>query len=192
VIDSEGASRLVGDLQTELVHDFFDGFASGARANVHAKVLYGRSSHHHIEAVFKAFARALARGVREGCTAGEDAAEHEGVAVIALVDYGAGNLTSVKKALSSLGPSYFVPSAPGRMPQRRCGHRARRRPLRRDGAARSAVAAAIATRRAPARRCSASASGCSGCSKAATKRPASRTRRDGGPHRTLEGDAESG
>jgi imidazoleglycerol-phosphate dehydratase len=49
----------VGDLQTELVHDFFDGFASGARANVHVNVLYGRSSHHHIEAVFKAFARAL-------------------------------------------------------------------------------------------------------------------------------------
>jgi imidazoleglycerol-phosphate dehydratase len=41
------------------VHDFFDGFAAGARANVHAKVLYGRSSHHHVEAVFKAFARAL-------------------------------------------------------------------------------------------------------------------------------------
>jgi imidazoleglycerol-phosphate dehydratase len=49
----------VSDLQAELVHDFFDGFAMGARANVHAKVLYGRSSHHHIEAVFKAFARAL-------------------------------------------------------------------------------------------------------------------------------------
>jgi imidazoleglycerol-phosphate dehydratase len=49
----------VGDLQTELVHDFFDGFAAGARANVHVKVLYGRSSHHHVEAVFKAFARAL-------------------------------------------------------------------------------------------------------------------------------------
>jgi imidazoleglycerol-phosphate dehydratase len=49
----------VGDLQTELVHDFFDGFALGARANVHVKTLYGRSSHHKIEAVFKAFARAL-------------------------------------------------------------------------------------------------------------------------------------
>ena len=49
----------VGDLQAELIHDFFEGFAIGARANVHAKVLYGRSSHHHIEAVFKAFARAL-------------------------------------------------------------------------------------------------------------------------------------
>ena len=49
----------VGDLPTELVQDFFEGFASAARANVHLKVLYGRSSHHQIEAVFKAFARAL-------------------------------------------------------------------------------------------------------------------------------------
>jgi imidazoleglycerol-phosphate dehydratase len=59
VVDLRVRVRMVGDLQTELVHDFFDGFASGARANVHVKVLYGRSSHHHIEAVFKAFARAL-------------------------------------------------------------------------------------------------------------------------------------
>jgi len=51
--------RRVGDLQAELVHDFFEGFAAGARANVHVNVLYGRSSHHHVEAVFKAFARAL-------------------------------------------------------------------------------------------------------------------------------------
>ena len=59
VVDLKVKVRMVGDLQSELVHDFFDGFATGARANVHAKVLYGRSSHHHIEAVFKAFARAL-------------------------------------------------------------------------------------------------------------------------------------
>jgi imidazoleglycerol-phosphate dehydratase len=51
--------KQVGDLQSELVHDFFEGFATGARANVHVNVLYGRSSHHHVEAVFKAFARAL-------------------------------------------------------------------------------------------------------------------------------------
>jgi imidazoleglycerol-phosphate dehydratase len=59
VVDLKVKVPKVGDLQTELVHDFFDGFASGARANVHVKVLYGRSSHHHVEAVFKAFARAL-------------------------------------------------------------------------------------------------------------------------------------
>ena len=59
VVNVKTKTPKVGDLQTELVHDFFDGFASGARANVHLNVLYGRSSHHHIEAVFKAFARAL-------------------------------------------------------------------------------------------------------------------------------------
>jgi imidazoleglycerol-phosphate dehydratase len=59
VVDTKTTVRLVGDLQTELVHDFFEGFAMGARANVHLKVLYGRSNHHKIEACFKAFARAL-------------------------------------------------------------------------------------------------------------------------------------
>jgi imidazoleglycerol-phosphate dehydratase len=59
VVDLKGAAARVGDLQTELVHDFFEGFASSARANVHVKVIYGRSSHHKVEAVFKAFARAL-------------------------------------------------------------------------------------------------------------------------------------
>ena len=59
VIDTKVTVRTVGDLQTELVHDFFDGFAMAARANVHLKVMYGRSNHHKIEACFKAFARAL-------------------------------------------------------------------------------------------------------------------------------------
>jgi len=59
VIDTRTTVRIVGDLQTELVHDFFEGFASAARANVHIKVMYGRSNHHKIEACFKAFARAL-------------------------------------------------------------------------------------------------------------------------------------
>jgi imidazoleglycerol-phosphate dehydratase len=59
VVDLRLAVRKVGDLPTELVQDFFEGFAAAARANVHLKVLYGRSSHHQIEAVFKAFARAL-------------------------------------------------------------------------------------------------------------------------------------
>ena len=58
-VDLKLKVRRVGDLQAELIHDFFEGFAIGARANVHVKVLYGRSSHHHVEAVFKAFARAL-------------------------------------------------------------------------------------------------------------------------------------
>jgi imidazoleglycerol-phosphate dehydratase len=59
VVDLRLKVQQVGDLQAELVNDFFEGFAQGARANVHVKVLYGRSSHHHVEAAFKAFARAL-------------------------------------------------------------------------------------------------------------------------------------
>lgn len=59
VVDTKVRVRLVGDLQSELVPDFFDGFARGAQANVHARILYGRSNHHKIEALFKAFARAL-------------------------------------------------------------------------------------------------------------------------------------
>jgi imidazoleglycerol-phosphate dehydratase len=51
--------RLVGDLQSELVEDFFGGFVNHAGANLHAKVLYGRSNHHKIEALFKCFARAM-------------------------------------------------------------------------------------------------------------------------------------
>jgi imidazoleglycerol-phosphate dehydratase len=52
-------ARHVGDLTVEVLHDFFEAFSRSARANVHVKVLYGRSSHHKIEAVFKGFARAL-------------------------------------------------------------------------------------------------------------------------------------
>lgn len=54
----------VGDLQSGLVTDFFEGFARGARANVHVRVLSGRSDHHRVEAAFKAFARALAAACR--------------------------------------------------------------------------------------------------------------------------------
>jgi imidazoleglycerol-phosphate dehydratase len=58
-IDTKVRTARVGDLQTELVYDFFEGFARGSRSNVHVRVLYGRSSHHKIESLFKAFARAL-------------------------------------------------------------------------------------------------------------------------------------
>jgi imidazoleglycerol-phosphate dehydratase len=49
----------VGDLQVELLPDFFGGFVNSCGANLHAKVLYGRSSHHKVESVFKCFARAM-------------------------------------------------------------------------------------------------------------------------------------
>jgi imidazoleglycerol-phosphate dehydratase len=59
VVKAKFSARTVGGFQTELVEDFFQGFAQAARANVHLRVLYGRSSHHQVEALFKAFARAL-------------------------------------------------------------------------------------------------------------------------------------
>ncbi|HYK35383.1 imidazoleglycerol-phosphate dehydratase HisB [Alloacidobacterium sp.] len=59
VIETKVKTRLIGDLQSELVEDFFEGFARGARANVHLKTMYGRSNHHKVESLFKAFARAL-------------------------------------------------------------------------------------------------------------------------------------
>ena len=59
VVNVKIEAERVGDFQVELMEDFFQGFAQAARANVHLRVLYGRSSHHQVEAAFKAFARAL-------------------------------------------------------------------------------------------------------------------------------------
>ncbi len=59
VYDQQVDAVHVGDLQTELLEDFFSGFTNHAGANLHAKVLYGRSNHHKIEAIFKCFARAM-------------------------------------------------------------------------------------------------------------------------------------
>ena len=59
VVNAKITAKLIGDFQTELTEDFFQGFAQAARANVHLRALYSRSSHHQVEAIFKAFARAL-------------------------------------------------------------------------------------------------------------------------------------
>lgn len=59
VYDQQVSVVHVGDLQAELLEDFFGGFTQHAGANLHAKVLYGRSSHHKIEAIFKCFGRAM-------------------------------------------------------------------------------------------------------------------------------------
>jgi imidazoleglycerol-phosphate dehydratase len=59
VVQAKIRAAKVGDFTVELLEDFFAGFAQAAKANVHLRCLYGRSSHHQIEAMFKAFARAL-------------------------------------------------------------------------------------------------------------------------------------
>lgn len=59
VYDDKVKTRLVGDLQSELLEDFFHGFTTHAGANLHAKIMYGRSNHHKVEAIFKCWARAM-------------------------------------------------------------------------------------------------------------------------------------
>ena len=84
--------RLVGDLQTELVEDFFGGFVNHAGANLHAKVLYGRSNHHKIEAIFKCFARAMRYACSKDARLKDQLPSTKGLSMIAIFDYGAGNL----------------------------------------------------------------------------------------------------
>jgi len=57
-------ARKIGDLQSDVIDDFFQGFASGLKASLHIKILYGRSDHHKVEALFKAFAKAM----KQACT----------------------------------------------------------------------------------------------------------------------------
>jgi imidazoleglycerol-phosphate dehydratase len=51
--------KKVGDLSTEMIRHFFQSFAENVKANVHVEVLYGVNTHHKIEALFKALARAM-------------------------------------------------------------------------------------------------------------------------------------
>ena len=98
-------------MQSELVLDFFEGFARGANANVHIRTMYGRSNHHKIETLFKAFARALRAACWRDPQHETLAAQHQRTALmIAIVDYKAGNLTSVKKAFDHLGANAVVTS----------------------------------------------------------------------------------
>lgn len=59
VYDDQVNVTHVGELQTELLPDLFNGFVQHAAANLHAKVTYGRSNHHKVEAIFKCWARAM-------------------------------------------------------------------------------------------------------------------------------------
>ena len=81
VVDLKTRVARVGDLQTELVHDFFEGFAIGARANVHVKVLYGRSSSPSRRGGIQSVRPRAARGLRKGSAPRAHAAQHEGTAL---------------------------------------------------------------------------------------------------------------
>ena len=154
--------------------DFFDGFAMAARANVHLKVMYGRSNHHKIEACFKAFARALRAACSKDKRLAKMLPSTKGPAVIALVDYGAGNLTSVRKALDAIGAAVWTPAVAGELGRAHgiivpgVGHFDSTRALTDEWRT------AIKTWSRTACRCWGSASACSGCLMAATRLPASK------------------
>lgn len=57
--DCEFKRQACGELDTDLLEDFFQGFAGALNCNVVIRVPCGRSDHHRLEAVFKAFARAM-------------------------------------------------------------------------------------------------------------------------------------
>ncbi|HDX9577835.1 imidazoleglycerol-phosphate dehydratase HisB [Bacillus cytotoxicus] len=59
VFDGEFTNPKLGDFDTELAEEFFRAVAHAANITLHARVLYGSNTHHKIEALFKAFGRAL-------------------------------------------------------------------------------------------------------------------------------------
>ncbi|MFH0888979.1 MAG: imidazoleglycerol-phosphate dehydratase HisB [Planctomycetota bacterium] len=62
-MDADFKSKKVGEFSTDSLEDFFQGFVASLAATLHIRVYYGRSDHHKIEAVFKAFAKSL----KEAC-----------------------------------------------------------------------------------------------------------------------------
>lgn len=61
----------VGQLETDLVRHFFETLAHEARVNIHVVTMYGSNAHHQVEAVFKAFARALDAAVQRDARLGD-------------------------------------------------------------------------------------------------------------------------
>ncbi|CAG9611652.1 Imidazoleglycerol-phosphate dehydratase [Bacillus rhizoplanae] len=59
VFDGEFMNPKLGDFDTELAEEFFRAVAHAANITLHVRVLYGSNTHHKIEALFKAFGRAL-------------------------------------------------------------------------------------------------------------------------------------
>ncbi|MBW2980636.1 imidazoleglycerol-phosphate dehydratase HisB [Candidatus Woesearchaeota archaeon] len=57
--DAEFKDKIVGDLKTELIEEFFQAFANNLKVNLHVRLPYGKTTHHRTEAIFKGFARAL-------------------------------------------------------------------------------------------------------------------------------------
>ena len=93
--------------------------------------MYGRSNHHKIEAIFKCFARAL----KYACSTDERLKDQlpstKGLTrMIAILDYGAGNLRSVQNTLDAIGAQYTLVRDSKGLQRRVEDHPARSWPLR--------------------------------------------------------------
>lgn len=103
VFDAELTNPKLGDFDTELVEEFFQAVAFNTEMNLHLRVLYGKNTHHKIEALFKAFGRAL----REAITINPEIKgvnSTKGVLyMIVIIDYDTGNTKSISKALDFIG-----------------------------------------------------------------------------------------
>lgn len=79
VVQAEFATPRVGQLGTDLVAHLLESVAVHGRLNLHAQVLYGRNDHHKIEALFKAFGRALDAATRPEPRLGDAVPSTKGV-----------------------------------------------------------------------------------------------------------------
>ena len=132
---AEYPAQTVGSFHVELVHEFLWKLALEARITLHVIVHYGRNTHHMIEAVFKALGRALdeASSSIRACRASRRPRECCN-SMIAIIDYGMGNLHSVSKAVERLGHEAKVTTRSRGDPRRGRRDSARRRRVRRRDA----------------------------------------------------------
>ena len=79
VFNAEFVTPRVGTLATDVIFHLFESMAIHARMNLHARIEYGRNDHHKIEALYKAFARALDAATRRDARLGESVPSTKGV-----------------------------------------------------------------------------------------------------------------
>ena len=164
--------QMLGDYDVFLTPEFFRALVQHAGLTAHMDLIRGDNPHHIVEAAFKAFARALESAICAG-SASQGCSVHQGRAVIAVVDYGVNNLSSVVRALAAAGTRG---QALGRI-RRSCASRrpagsARRGPLRtrlRNLVGARPTGRDPRRRRSRHARCSASVSDCSSCFRRARK-----------------------
>lgn len=65
VYDANFATPACGGMDTQMAREFFYAVSYAAAMNLHLKVLYGENDHHKLEAMFKAFAKALSAATRQ-------------------------------------------------------------------------------------------------------------------------------